>query len=242
MTEDYFSAIASCQLCDGSGYTGSGICECLLNHRIRVFMTYGGFSSKIIDFVFDPNYTVPYIESGEDYLTKYSHMPEKILEGGLSLYIFSQDAGRGKTVLSHYVIMQMCRHFAHTENYRPRLTFAFQSAEDFLTNALSYKDDEVWKSSVYVLDDLGNENRATKQRRDAMAPALQRAFQFRRNEGLPTIITSNYTPEALGSLYEGRVDSLLEIGVDGVIHGNLFRQVEVGGGEDLRTLTSAWDD
>jgi len=91
-----------------------------------------------------------------------------------------------------------------------------------------------------VLDDLGNEKRANKQRREAIAPALQELLQFRRNERLPTIFTSNYSPEALSALYEGRIDSLLEIGVDGVVHGNMFRQIEVGGGEDLRTLNSEW--
>lgn len=242
MNDSYLDAVSSCPLCEGMGYVGSEICQCLLNHRIRVFMSYGGFSPNIVNFVSKQTYQMPYLESGEKYIAKYLGIPEGILDKGLSLYIFSKDAGRGKTVLAHYIVMNICKHFAYTENYRPRLTFAFQSAEAFLNNALSFKDDEIWKSSFYVLDDLGNENRATKQRREAIAPALQRTFQYRRNENLPTIITSNYTPEALGGLYEGRVDSLLEIGVDGIIHGNLFRQVEVGGGEDLRTLTSSWDD
>ena len=87
-----------------------------------------------------------------------------------------------------------------------------------------------------------NEKKATKQRREAIAPALQEMLQYRRNEGLPTIFTSNYNPGALSGLYEGRIDSLMEIGADGVIHGDRFRQIEVGGGEDLRTLNSAWED
>ena len=205
-----------------------------------MFMTYGGFAQNIIDYVSKPEYSLPVFESGDNHLTEYLADPERVIDRGLSLYIFSREAGRGKTVLAHHIVKQLCTHFARTENYRPKMSFAFQTANAFLDNTLSYQDDELWQSTVYVLDDLGNEKRANKQRREAIAPALQELLQFRRNERLPTIFTSNYSPEALSALYEGRIDSLLEIGVDGVVHGNMFRQIEVGGGEDLRTLNSEW--
>jgi hypothetical protein len=242
LTQDYHTVTANCTVCDGSGYLNGALCECLLQHRITVFMTSGGFSRQIIDFVSDPDYNLPYIDYGESSLTKYLSDPEKVLDRGLGLYICSRDAGRGKTVLSHYIVSNLCRYFMNTANYRSGMKFAFQSSDDFLTNSLSYSDDKLWMSDVYVLDDLGNENRATKQRRDAVVPALQKILQYRRNQCLPTIFTSNYTPESVGALYSGRLDSLMEIGVDGIIEGNLFRQIEVGGGEDLRTLKSAWDD
>jgi len=266
MTDDYNIACAACPACNGSGYIGADLCECLLAHRIHVFMTYGGFAANIIDFVSDAAYLPPVFESGDEYLAQYIADPEQVIDRGRSLYIYSQDAGRGKTVLAHYIVKCLCTHFAKTENYRPSMSFAFQSANAFLNNAVSYADDELWRSTVYVLDDVGNEKRATKQYKEAVAPALQELLQYRRNEQLPTIFTSNYAPEALGSLYEGRIDSLLEIGVDGVIHGEAlgslyegridslleigvdgvihgdrFRQIEVGGGEDLRTMGSAWD-
>jgi hypothetical protein len=238
---DYTLACASCPICNGSGYIGADLCECLLKHRIRIFMSYGGFSQSVINFVSNPEYRVPEIDAGEDILTQYLSDPERVINKGLSLYIFSHDAGRGKTVLSYYIVKQLCAYFALTQNYRPKMSFVFQTCDAMLDNALAFTDDELWQASVFVLDDIGNENRATKVRREAIAPSLQKILQYRRHEGLPTIFTSNYTPGTLSSLYEGRIDSLLEIGPDGVIHGNLFRQIEVGGGEDLRTLGSEWD-
>lgn len=242
MIADHTIACASCPVCNGSGYIGADLCECLLAHRINVFMTYGSFAQNIIDFVSSSSYQPPVFESGTEYLAQYIADPEQVIDRGRSLYIYSQDAGRGKTVLAYYIVKCLTTHFARTQNYRPKMSFVFQTANAFLNNAVSYQDDELWQATVYVLDDLGNEKRSTKQRREAMAPALQELLQYRRNEGLPTIFTSNYNPDALSALYEGRIDSLMEIGADGVIHGDRFRQIEVGGGEDLRTLNSAWDD
>lgn len=242
MIGDYITACRACTLCDGSGYVGADLCNCLLEHRIRVFMSYGGFSKNIIDFVLGSQYTVPMLDAGDEYLTQYVENPEKVLNRGLSLYIFSQDAGRGKTVLSHYIVKCLCKYFAVTQNYRPKMSFVFQTCTAFLNNAVDFKDDALWQATVYVLDDIGNEKKVTKQRQEAIMPALQELLQFRRNEGLPTIFTSNYNPAALSDLYEGRIESLLEVGVDGVIHGDRFRQIEVGGGEDLRTMNSSWED
>ena len=240
---DYHQVITACPICQGTGYVDFELCSCWLNYRVSVYLSSGNFSVNILKYVSDTKYVVPMIESGESSLDYMIQNPDKVLDRGLSLYVFSREAGRGKTCLVTYIVKEISKHFLKTENYRSGFSVAFQTANDLLDDALAFNPVEAWKTaSIYVLDDLGNENRATKQKREAMAPSLQRVLQYRRNEGLPTLITANYTPEDLGNLYEGRINSLLEIDLEGTIHGNLFRQIEVGGGEDLRTLTSAWED
>ena len=88
--------------------------------------------------------------------------------------------------------------------------------------------------TIYTLDDLGNEDSAAKWKKQIVISALQKIMHYRRDHLLPTIITSNYTPSDLSILYGGSLDSLLEIKPDGTIGGSLFRQIELGGGEDLR--------
>lgn len=234
---------SDCSICHGEGYIGGELCECQLLKRVKVFMRHGGFTDALIDFVLKPEYTLPYLESGDRFISQVLENPARFVKNGLSLYIFSREAGRGKTCLATYLVTQIAKHFLNTKNYTSGFSLVFQPVNDLLDDNASFTSQQLWKSAtVYVLDDVGNEDRSMKSHREAMVPTMQRILQYRRNARMPTIITSNYVPFDLGSLYSGRIDSLLEIGVDGVIEGELFRQIEVGGGEDLRTLTSAWGD
>jgi hypothetical protein len=242
----YSDSVSNCPVCEGSGYRGSEICNCLLKHRAEIWLASGKFSRSVLDFVSCKEYTLPIIDSGGEVLKFYIQNPELVLDEGLSLNLFSRDAGRGKTTLAYYICWNLALHFLRTENYRTGLSFAFQNVNSLISSELSYTSDEfpAWKASVYVLDDLGNEERASKQKKEAVAPILQKVFHYRQDNSLPTIITTNYTPSDLGSLYYNRLDSLLELDVGGEIRGNIFRQIEVGGGEDLRMapIRSAWPE
>ena len=89
---------------------------------------------------------------------------------------------------------------------------------------------------------MGNENKSASWKRESAISTYQRIFHFREDNRLPTVITSNYTPERINDLYERNLGSLLEITPEGVIKGNKFRSIELMGGEDLRTLLQGnWD-
>ena len=243
---DYLSSqyVKACTLCDHTGFVGARACSCLLRTRAEAWMISGGFSERILQFVQQHGYSVPELVSGSSVLDFVAVSADVVLDKGLSLYVYSMEAGRGKTTLAYHIMFQWALYFLDTVNYRPGLTFAFENVNDLLERSLSFKAKSSWDATFYVLDDLGNEDRSTAMRRDAIVPLLQRVLHYRQDHMLPTLITSNYRPEDLCGLYHNRLDSLLELNVDGTIGGNVFRQIEVGGGENLRTLdtTSSWPE
>ena len=110
--------ISGCPKCGGSGVVDFEDCSCFL--RFKAYnrlcgcnekdVSYG-FSRNLLDivseegsdtYIFD---TFPEIENKEqlENLIEYVDKPEKVLDHGLSLYLYSQEYGRGKTTLAHFL-------------------------------------------------------------------------------------------------------------------------------------------
>ena len=233
--------MGSCLLCLGSGWVDGEACSCLLRFRSYNRLVNGGFSRTAIDIVNSESYQIPYIEQGEEFVNFFLNNPSVAEERGLGLFIYSQDRGRGKTTLAHKLMFEAAAQFVKKDSYSPKRTYAFQHVEDLLK---SFKNDDssAWKSTWYVLDDLGNEDRYTEWKRSLFLSSLQRVFHYRRDRRLPTLITSNYKPSDLSQVYQGELDSLLEIKPSGDLGGSLLRSVRVGGAEDLRLAedNNAW--
>ena len=233
----------SCPKCFGKGFDQySSPCTCLLTFRAYNRMVSKGFSKKTLDLVTDVTYRIPYIETGEQFVTYYAENPNNVEANGLGLYIYSKDKGRGKTTLSHYLVFKAVNQFFDKEVYRTDRTYGFIHVEDLIDHLKEEVQDPIWKSTWLVLDDLGNEDKSASWKKSFLISNLQRIFHYRRDRNLPTIITSNYAPSNLSSLYNGELDSLLEVRPDGSIGGITLREVCVGGGEDLRLLNdySSW--
>lgn len=221
-----------CDKCNMTGVLNGELCSCIIKFRALNRMIDNGFNLDTLKMVSDANYSMPEIENGKNFLDTYINFPEKAEH--LSLYIFSKEKGWGKTTLSHYLVYKMAYHFMHTKNYSRNRVYHLERAGSILKN---YKNNiKYWESSFYVLDDLGTEDRSSSWEKESFLSLLQDILHYRRDRKLSTIITSNYCPQDLSNLYDGVVDSLFEIKPDGVIGGKLFRQVEVGGGEDFRQL------
>jgi len=229
--------LSECDRCGHTGVIGTELCECSYRFRALNRMVYTGFNLKTSKLV-SGDYHIPEIESGEEYLDYYLDNPEAVEKSGLGLYLYSREKGRGKTTLAHRLVFQVARYFAHTSRYKRDRNYAFERTDRFLAD----KDSGLWKSSFYVLDDLGAEDGSASWTRKKALSAFQELLHFRRDNQLPTIITSNYEPSDLSRLYDGVLDSLLEISPDGYLGGVMFRQVEIGGGEDFRLSKeeSAW--
>ena len=225
--------IESCGICKGSGWYDGEACQCLLRFRTYNRLINAGFSRYSLSFVDREEYQIPFIDHGEEFLNFFLENPEYVEERGLGLYIYSQDKGRGKTTLAHKLAFDIASKFVTKDSYSTRRTYAFQNVEELLSS-FKHDKDWAWKSTWYVLDDLGNEDRNTEWKKGLFLSSLQRVFHYRRDKRLPTIVTSNYRPEDLSVIYGRNLDSLLEIHVDGSIGGSLYRGVQVGGAEDLR--------
>lgn len=201
-----------------------------------------GFHKNTIDLVTSDSYKLPYIESGEQFIDYFVKNPQIVEQKGLSLYIYSKDKGRGKTTLAHYLIYHIVNFFQDNAEYDVRRVYTFSHVEDFIADLKKDPDSPMWKATWLVLDDLGNEDKSAPWKKSFLVSSLQRIMHYRRDRNLPTIITSNYSPSDLSAIYTGELDSLLEIKPDGVIGGAVFREIRVGGGEDLRQTSdyTAW--
>ena len=231
------SIIGSCELCGKTGFLpDNSPCKCLLKFRAFNRLILGGFTMKSLELVSSDFYELPIIESGEEFLDYYSINFDEIENRGLSLYIHSRERGRGKTTLTHYLVYKAALYFSHKDKYSTSRDYTFINIEDLLEFDKNGKAD-YWKSTWLVIDDLGNENRSAVWKKENVSSLMQKLMHYRRDRNLPTLITSNYKPDNLSVLYSGDLDSLLEIGPDGSIRGMVFREVEVGGGEDFRQVT-----
>jgi hypothetical protein len=233
--------IGSCSLCNDEGFLkdSHGIecipCSCLLKFRAYNRLSTGGFSIPILDFISGPDYNIPELDSGEEYLNYFFDNPFTVEEQGLGLYIYSKEKGRGKTTLAHKLMYELVKVFFDKNAYLSNRDYAFQNVKAFISSCDPKNNMPAeWQRTWYVLDDLGNEDRSSKWQKDAILANLQQMLHYRRDNNLPLIITSNYLPADLSVLYGGVLDSLLEIRPDGSLGGLLYRAVEVGGAEDLR--------
>ena len=229
----------SCPVCSGTGFVGTELCNCALKFRVFNRMIRGGFHENTLDLVSSPEYKLPMLESGLSDLTYFVNNPFEVMSKGLSLYLFSKENGRGKTTLAHYLVYVTLWTLSKTENYDPRRTYAFENMHDMCERERRGWDEETWKSTILVVDDIGTESRSIQWKREIALSMMHRVMHYRLDNCLPTIFTSNYTPSSLSVFYEGVLDSVLEIRPDGVIGGRVFRQIEVGGGEDYRLQASS---
>jgi len=236
--------IKPCKLCNGTGVIDAELCVCSLKFRTYNRMIDAGFNEITIDLINSSDYSLPYFEneSYDKIIKYYSTKVSEVIDNGLSLYIYSSERARGKTTLAHYLVYRLVSNYVHTNVYSRSRTYRFVRSND-LIEEFKIGEKKSTYSTVLVIDDLGNEDRSSSWKKEIMLNGLQSMMHYRRDHQLPTIITSNYSPSDISNAYNGMLDSLLEINPDGTISGVLFKQIEVGGAEDLRiSLKSKWPD
>ena len=236
------SIVGSCEACNRTGFSEAGTpCACLIKFRAFNRLTSGGFTLKTLELITRPDYEFPEIDEGADFVEYFAANPLEVEDRGLSLYIYSKGRGRGKTTLAQCLVYNAAWQFSHKESYSTSRNYMFINIEELIKQSRK-GNEEVWQRTWLVIDDLGNEDRSASWKKAAVVSILQQVMHYRRDRNLPTIITSNYAPSNLSTIYSGEIDSLLEIGPDGKIKGMVLREVEVGGGEDFRQIEelSAW--
>ncbi|MDC1299912.1 hypothetical protein N8Z24_00235 [bacterium] len=202
-----------------------------------------GFFVNSLNLVSNREYSLPVFNSGEEFINYFVDNLDTVENRGLCLYIWSKEKGSGKTTLAHHLMYHVANYYSEVSRYSTNRKYGFEHVEDFVESFKDRNNPNIWKSTWYVLDDLGNEDRSAKWKKDSITANLPRVFHHRRNYNLPTIITSNYSPGDLSRLYESELDSLLEIKPDGTLGGSKFREVCVCGVTDFRLEESldGWD-
>lgn len=230
--------VNNCPICKGTGYVDCITCSCMASYRTLLYLLDFGFEEDMLEMI-HKDYDYPFIESGENFVNYFDKNPEVVEKKGLSLFLYSQERGRGKTTLAHYLSYSYLNYyFQHMNRYSRDRELGFNYVDDLLEE---FDSNDWWKRRFYVLDDLGKEDSSAVWKKEANISKLHRILQYRRNKKLVTIITSNYPPSEISRKYDGQLDSLLEIQLDGSLGGGIFKSVKVGGPEDLRLNRDVWE-
>jgi len=130
------------------------------------------------------------------------------MEQGTGIYLYGP-RGTGKSLMASLLLRRTL-----AEGYSGHWA-AFSDLRSAKTNDWGDKELSEWfntkahNTTVLVIDDPGQENKSAKSL-DFSRTILDEIIRYRMSASLPTIITSNQTPEDFRLLYGGNVDSLIQ--------------------------------
>ena len=239
--------IKNCTLCGGSGKTVNGPCECQIEFRAVNRMITRGFMEEylMLDQSMLPKLDLS--EQDRNILNFYSHNSDAVRDQGLSLYIYGEQVGPGKTSLAVLLAKQYSKYNLSEDNYMWEFDSYYYDISSFFNSikSVDYNTEkfEAWDAKMVVLDEFGREGMESKTK-DWMNMVLEQFLRHRIGSHLPTILVSNLKPAMLIELYGVRIPSLLGVTEDNTIRGLVYKSVEVKGGDfrtDQRGLTSRWE-
>ena len=118
---------------------------------------------------------------------------EEWAEEGKGLYIWSKTPGSGKTFLSACIAKSVMIRTQKIIKYITPTDYMEKISDEYKAKDSLYKPSKIYREcSLLVLDDLG-----TQLRSEWHNTELFRLIDQRSSNGLPTIITSNYSLETL---------------------------------------------
>jgi hypothetical protein len=130
------------------------------------------------------------------------------MEQGTGLYLYGP-RGTGKSLMAT-LLLRKTLSLGYSGHWA-----AFPDLRASKTNEWNDKELSQWfwskahSTTVLVIDDPGQENKSAKSL-DFSRTILDEIIRYRMSASLPTIITSNQTPEDFRLLYGGNVDSLIQ--------------------------------
>jgi DNA replication protein DnaC len=153
-------------------------------------------------------------------LAKYMDNYERYASQGIGL-LLTGPFGTGKTMIANLVLKEFVK-----KGYRCFAT-TFAQTVDMLTASWKSQEDRRYfqrrfvDSEILLLDDVGRELRAKS---NLMESTFDTILRQRVQEGRPTFITTNMSPEELGEGYGAAILSLLkEKSISCEINGEDFR-------------------
>ena len=230
--EGYLDESPVCDVCGGSGYVGTAMCECLKElcrqeqkKELSVLSgTQGSFSQFRLDYYpdrVDPKYGLSpraIMEQNLQVCRRYAlHFTEK--SGNL---LFSGDTGLGKTFLSACIARTAAdRGYSVVYETASHLFSKLEQAKFNANEENRQAAAKLMECDLLILDDLG-----TEMPGQFTTAALYGLLNDRILEGKPMIISTNLTVEDMSRRYSPQIASRLR--------GNFQRVAFVG--EDIRVL------
>ena len=225
--------VGTCSICHGSGFSEKRVCECMIEFRARHRLLLGNFAGHLLEL--DSQSFIQNLGLGDSrlFVEYYLSNPESVREDGLSLYIWSEKRGVGKTTLAHLLAKEFAKYFSREENYSRSNCYRFMEVGEFFDLGRNRHRDETflydWDSTLFVLDDFGNEDNSSKWDFEFIVKLIQDFLRHRTRLRLPTIITTNTNPVNIFRKYKDDVSSLLEVQPNYKIGGLLWREVPMSG-------------
>jgi hypothetical protein len=192
---------------DDNDEIGEYECDCIGQWVLHRYFLYSGIGVNLQRIGWRHCHADPHAASQvQNYLLERNigwHM-----EQGTGLYLHGP-RGTGKSLMASLFLRRML-----AEGYSGYWA-AFSDLRSAKTNDWKDSDRSWWvntnarSSTVLVIDDPGQENKSEKSL-DFSRTVLDEIIRYRMSASLPTVITSNQTPENFRKLYGGNVDSLIQ--------------------------------
>lgn len=137
---------------------------------------------------------------------EYTNDAASYLDAGLGLILHGSDRGTGKTMFAELLLKQLVA--SGVDGYST--TFASLLAS--FSAGWESKEERVWfmrrvrNAGVLLIDDLGREHKGARTIADS---TLEEVIRHRVQQSMPTILTTNLTPEEIRTGYGGHVMSVL---------------------------------
>lgn len=211
--------VANCKYCHGTGfvqktdadgYDKSFICSCSSIVQRNIRLVDWGFPKKFLD---DERWNLkllqgrPYYESVKSYIDNF----QSNYDEGKGLFIHGAQ-GRGKTTIECII----AKHIALMKNPdKPKqepFNVGFSMYEDIVQSQLDNTKRDlytkfIYKSDLLIIDNVGNET--GKNSNGYSQRLLEMILRKRDNFSLPTIISTNFSIDEMGTEYNKDVKDFI---------------------------------
>ncbi len=207
--DGYTDVKYECEACSDTGYSNGRMCACFKKKLILKGYESSGIGALIRKQTFD-NFSFDYYnDSKENALTMKANYD--IIKNYASSFSLSSPnllllggTGLGKTHLSSAMAKLIIDNGYDVLYESAPNVFSDFELERFKDDGEDKKSDRYFSAELLILDDLGTEN--TTQ---YALSCLYNLINTRINKGLPTVISTNLTPDGLYKRYTDRITSRL---------------------------------
>lgn len=210
---DYLELRYNCEKCSDTGYHNGKMCNCFEELIGKVSVDHLNASSRITLCSFD-SFDLSYYKNiiSEENENCFVTMSKNLEYCKQYANTFSQDSknllmygnpGLGKTHLSLAIAEQLLNKGVNVL-YDSTVNFLIKIEKEHFRRIETDIDtyETVVNADLLILDDLGTENTT-----DFYRSTLYNILNTRINKGIPTIVSTNLTPDEISAKYEPRITS-----------------------------------